>query len=132
MRKLRSNGGFTLIELVIIILVLGLLAATALPRFLDLRSQAQQAAEKGVVGGVRGGIAIAYASNVLNTTTSTWPDQLDSYGTGTNTTGTRYFSGVIDPGLDDGNWQKTGTSPDTYLGPAGNTYIYYASSGEFI
>lgn len=129
MRHLREAKGFTLIELVIIILVLGILAATAVPRFIDMRNEANAAAEKGIVGGVRGGIAILYASNVLASSSGTWPTVLDGQANGPNPSGTFFFSSVLDPGVDDGKWTK---STLTYTGPTGTTYTYNPATGAFV
>ena len=57
----KQQSGFTLIELVVVIVILGLLAATALPRFVSISGQARLASLQGVAGAVRSGAALARA-----------------------------------------------------------------------
>ena len=59
---MKKQSGFTLIELVMVIVILGVLAVTALPKFVDLKGDAQTAALQGVVGALSSANAINYAA----------------------------------------------------------------------
>ena len=65
---MNTQRGFTLIELVVVIVILGLLAAVALPKFIDVTSNARAASVQGVAGGLRSAVALAQAQYVVNGT----------------------------------------------------------------
>lgn len=60
-KNLNNQRGFTLIELVIVVVILGFLAVTAIPKFLDLTDKAKQANIEGMAGGFATGVSLVRA-----------------------------------------------------------------------
>ena len=71
-----TQRGFTLIELVMVIAILGILAAVALPKFQDLSGAAKVAATKGGLGAVRSTLAIKYAQSATGGAVASFPASL--------------------------------------------------------
>jgi general secretion pathway protein G len=68
-----TNKGFTLIELIIVMVILGIMAAVAVPRYLDSIANAEESAEDAVISAVRNGLK-QYANNsLLDNGRASWP-----------------------------------------------------------
>jgi MSHA pilin protein MshA len=78
-RSNRAQAGFTLIELIVVIVILGILAATALPKFADLSGDARVAKMQGAAGAIKSAAAITHAQ---------WLVKGSPVGTASNSTST--------------------------------------------
>lgn len=124
-----KRGAFTLVELVMVIVIIGLLAAVVVPKFSNLRDEAQNAAEQGMVSAIKSGINTAYMTSLAQGSNA-YPDVLDSAANGDASEANPLFINVIENGITDNNWEKTGARAYKFK-RNGNKYNYDKTTGKF-
>jgi MSHA pilin protein MshA len=126
-----NRKGFTLIELILVIAILGILAISALPKFLDLSEEAELASRDGVVGAVRSGIAMYRANDMVTSGgVGSYPATLDGVADGAACTDC--FGEVLTNGVDDPSWSRTNSTEYVFNdGVNIYTYTYDSTNGTF-
>ena len=96
---MKNNKGFTLIELIMVTIILGILAAVAVPRYMGTVSQAEAAAEKAVVDALKAAVENYATQEFLEKGRYDYPsnpfDLVDVDG----------YCGLCDGGMQDGSWK---------------------------
>jgi len=129
--NMSSQKGFTLIELVLVIAILGILSISALPRFMSLATDAENASKDGVLGAVRSAVVMSRAESMINDGgDGVFPATLDAEAAGECA---NCFSSILSSGISDPSWQKIDNQTYSfYDGTGAVNYEYDSATGTFV
>lgn len=125
----RNERGFTLVELIIVIVVLGILAAVAIPKFLDLRGDAEQAAVSQMVASLESALSIYASRQILGDGTIAVHNPFDDLSNiPTNYNGE--LAAVNPSNTEDGTWTFRTNGNWIMYNPKGSITGGWTSGGE--
>lgn len=129
--KINNQAGFTLVELILVIAILGILAVAVAPSFTNLLSSASTTGGRGTGGAIQSGINTKYAENVANNTSPAWPATLDAASNAACSTSNPCFGSVVQA-ITSGGWTRVSDTSYTYSNAGvSQTWTYAPTTGKF-
>ena len=122
----QKNKGFTLIELIMVTIILGILAAVAIPRYVATVTQAEKAAEDAVVSSIKSGLETYATEQLMANGRRSWPD---NPFTALETAPTGYNSNSTTAAATDDEWTFTSTNEITHMRGDNTVYHWHYNKG---
>ena len=119
---MKNNKGFTLIELIMVTIILGILAAVAIPRYMTTVTKAEEAAEDAVISSIKAGLETYAVEQLMSNGRRSWPsnpwDALSKEPDGYDNTDT-------DDADEDGEWTYNTTDSTITHQRMNNDRVYW-------
>ena len=119
---MKNNKGFTLIELIMVTIILGILAAVAIPRYMTTVTKAEEAAEDAVISSIKAGLETYAVEQLMSNGRRSWPsDPWDALDTGPD----GYDDTDTDDADEDGEWTYNTTDSTITHQRMNNDRVYW-------
>lgn len=130
---MNNNKAFTLVELILVIVILGILSATVVPQFFDVQDEAKETVVNHAVGVIKNGITMYAAERIATTGLETYPLILDAVPDNTPCSAAHpCFTEILSQPVTDETWHKiNGNNYDWEYGAPIRHFHYDAGTGVF-
>ena len=119
---MKNNKGFTLIELIMVTIILGILAAVAIPRYMTTVTKAEEAAEDAVISSIKAGLETYAVEQLMSNGRRSWPS---NPWTALSTEPDGYDATDTDDADEDGEWTYNTTDSTITHQRLNNDRVYW-------
>lgn len=126
--------GFTMVELVLVIAIIGILAISVLPSFIDFSGDAEKKAIDSIAVAIDTGIKMYAQNEMVHGRDLTYPPLLDDAGSNVNCSTNPCFGNILQNPITDDSWSKMEATRYFYRSRSGTKdriYMYSPLSGRF-